>query len=371
MVLYRFKALFDKKGVRMGKNLKGKEIGEGIYQLASKKYCARVSGFGKRIAKTFDSLQEARIWVAERRMRTTPLVFSDDMTLNEWYEYWIDNIKLPSVKIGTYELYCRIYRIHIRDTLGYMRLHEIKPLDCNNLIISKSKKLGRSSIEHIYYCLSQLMESAVENELIDHTPVKPLKLKSETKEERRVFTAQEQENFCEYIKKHKFKYRDECLFVLETGLRIGELLGLKWSDVDFSQRKIEVKRSMCYVVSQKRYIEVEPKTSSGVRTIPLTDKAYHILKNRKITGISYIFLDISRRTRVGLDPPMGTVCKHLGIEKISIHGLRHSFATRCIEAGMKPKVLQKILGHSTLSMTMDLYVHVTEEILFQEMKKLG
>lgn len=355
----------------MGKDLKGKEIGEGIYQLPSKRYCARVSGFGRRITKTFNNLQEARLWIAERQMRASPSDFSQDMTLNEWYEYWIENIKRPSVKIGTYELYCRIYRIHIKGKLGYMRLSNIKPLDCHNMIINMSKKYSRTVVEHTFYCLRQLMDSAVENELIDHTPVKALKLKSEPREERRVFTAQEQKAFCDYVRTHKFKYRDECLFVLETGLRIGELLGLKWSDVDFTQRKIEVKRSMCYVVGQKKYIEVEPKTSSGVRTIPLTDKAYKILKGRKITGINYIFLDISRTTRVGLDPPLGTVCKHLGIDKISIHGLRHSFATRCIEAGMKPKVLQKILGHSTLAMTMDLYVHVTDEILFQEMKKLG
>ena len=88
--------------------------------------------------------------------------------------------------------------------------------------------------------------------------------------------------------------------------------------------------------------------------------------------IDYVFLDDpDRKTRVNMDKSLWWVCDRLGMEHISAHGLRHTFATRCVECGMRPKTLQKILGHSSLSITMDLYVHVTDESLEEEIGKLA
>lgn len=356
----------------MGKDLKGKEIGEGIYQLNSGRYCARVSGYGRRISKTFDKLAEARIWVAQRQStKATPMMFNEDMTLDQWYEYWIENIKKPAVKYGTYESYRDIYTNRIKDTLGYLPMFTIKPLDCQELLNRELRKDMPSTVKQTLICLQQIFNSAVDNELIDHSPItKTVKVMLGEKEERRVFTADEQKLFEDYLREHKPKYADEWLFILETGLRTGELLGLKWNDVDFEGKKIYVRRSMYYVREDRGYIETSTKTPSGVRVIPLTDKAYSILKSRKVVGISYIFLNPDRKTRVNMARSLIWTCNQLGMERISVHGLRHSFATRCIECGIRPKTLQKILGHSNLNITMDLYVHVTEDALAEEMKKL-
>lgn len=366
MVLFRFKALFAKKGVNMGKDLKGKEIGEGIYQLPSKKYHARVYCLGKRIGQTFDTVQEARIWVAERQMASAEKKFFPSMSLNEWYGYWIEEIKRPAVKYGTYETYRDIYTNRIKPKLGNMKLDEIKPIDCQVILNQELKHHKKSTVKHTLICMQQIFNSAVDNELLEHSPVRKIKVGNE-KNERRVFTAKEQQDFIEHINKHRFKYRDECMFILETGLRIGELLGLKWSDVQ--DNKIVISRSMFFVRKEHRYIETTPKTKAGNRTIPLTSKAYAILKGRKVTRMDYIFFNPERTTRYNMTKSLWNVCNSMEIERISAHGLRHTFATRCIEAGMKPKTLQKILGHSTLSMTMDLYVHVTDETLEKEMQK--
>lgn len=352
----------------MGKDLKGKEIGEGVYQLQSGKYCARVAGFGKRISKTFDRLVEAKIWVAERQARTSTKLFDEAMTLDEWFNYWIEDIKRPAVKYSTYESYRDIYTNRIKDKMGYMRLQNIRAIDCQKLLNDELKINKHSTVKHTLMCLQQLFNSAVDGELIDHSPVEKIRIRGGEKKERRVLTAEEQRKLVEYVTSHNLKHSDEWLFILETGLRIGELLGLKWSDVE--DRKIYVRRQMYYVREDRHYIETTPKTQSGMRMIPLTKKAYSILKNRKVTRLDYIFLDPKTETRVDSTRALWHVCDKIGIERISVHGLRHSFATRCIEAGMRPKTLQKILGHSTLAMTMDLYVHVTDDTLEEEMKKL-
>jgi len=352
----------------MGKDLKGREIGEGVYQLPSKRYCARVSGFGKRISKTFDNLQEARLWIAKKQIRENPSDFSQDMTLNEWYEYWIVEIKSPSVKISTLAGYKDIYEKHIKQQLGYMRLKEIKLIDCQALINNELKKNKWGTVKHTLVCLNQMFNSAVDFELIDRSPSEKVKHTTDIIEERRVMTVEEQKLFVNYIKNNSYKYRDESLFILETGLRIGELLGLKWSDIQ--DKKITVSRSMFWDRHEKKYYETTPKTQAGKRIIPLTNTAYSILKNRKLTRMDYIFLDPDHNTKGSMCSSMKYVCQKIGIEKISPHGLRHTFATRCIEAGMQPKTLQKILGHAKITMTMDLYVHVTDDTLIQEIKKL-
>ena len=161
--------------------------------------------------------------------------------------------------------------------------------------------------------------------------------------------------------------------MLQTGLRTGELVGLKWSDVDWEKRTVTINRSMEYRHSTKEWRVGEPKSKSGYRTIPLTDEAIEILKlqrkkNKSISVVpiewsEYIFL-CRKGTPVKnstYDTMLFKLCDKAGIPKFSMHVLRHTFATRCIEAGMKPKTLQTILGHSNIGITMNLYVHTTEE----------
>lgn len=146
-----------------------------------------------------------------------------------------------------------------------------------------------------------------------------------------------------------------------------------WKNVDFENRILSVEQSMEYRYKVGEWRIGEPKSKSGYRKIPLTEEAIRILKaqkekNKKIKDIpeewsEYIFL--SRKgepvKNSTYDTALFKICDKVGIKRFSIHVLRHTFATRCIEAGMKPKTLQKILGHSSIQITMNLYVHVTEE----------
>lgn len=124
----------------------------------------------------------------------------------------------------------------------------------------------------------------------------------------------------------------------------------------------------------------EPKSKSGYRTIPLTDEAIRILKaqkekNKKIKEIPEEWKEFIFLCRKGepvknstYDTALFKICDKVGIKRFSMHVLRHTFATRCIEAGMKPKTLQKLLGHSSIQITMNLYVHITEDEKQKEME---
>ena len=186
-----------------------------------------------------------------------------------------------------------------------------------------------------------------------------------------------QKTFLQYAENQS--YENQYRFILQTGLRTGELVGLKWEDVDFKSKTIQIRRSMEYRYSAKEWRIGEPKSKSGYRTIPLTEEAVAILKkqkekNKRISEISTEWEEFVFLCRKGTpvknstyDTALFKICDKAKIPRFSMHILRHTFATRCIEAGMKPKTLQMLLGHSNIGITMNLYVHTTEEEKKKEM----
>ena len=230
-----------------------------------------------------------------------------------------------------------------------------------------------STIYQTRIALFNMLEFAKENDVILSNPCKK-SVKSDMgkpSQKKEALTIDIQKRFLEQAKGQS--YENQYRFILQTGLRTGELVGLKWEDVDFENKTVKIQRSMEYRHSVGEWRVGEPKSKSGYRTIPLTDEAIRILleqkeKNKKIKIIpmewsEYIFLcrkgePVKNST---YDTALFKICEKAGINKFSMHVLRHTFATRCIEGGMMPKTLQKILGHSNIGITMNLYVHITEE----------
>lgn len=181
-------------------------------------------------------------------------------------------------------------------------------------------------------------------------------------------------------------YKDGSFYILytlalETGMRIGELTGLCRSDVDLNRNVIHVRHSIAYVPPAKYELK-GPKTKAGYRDIPLSARARDVIvkafdrkgrieeKYEAKETLKDILIVSSRNRPIdeaNVKSQMQTYCKRAGVPYVTPHGLRHTFATRCIARGMKPKVLQKLLGHASLSLTMDLYCHVEDETLRSEM----
>lgn len=230
-----------------------------------------------------------------------------------------------------------------------------------------------STIYQTRIALYNMFEFARENDVLLTNPCKR-SVKSDMgkpSEKKEALTIDVQKAFLKAIR--GYRYENQYRFVLQTGLRTGELIGLKWSDIDFEHRTMKIERSMEYRYKVGEWRIGPPKSHSGYRTIPLTDEAICILKDQKtknqsIKLIPMQWIDTVFLCRKGTpiknsayDSALFTHCDRAGIHRFSMHVLRHTFATRCIEGGMKPKTLQKILGHSNIGITMNLYVHITED----------
>lgn len=369
----------------MGKSLKGRELGTGISQRKDGLYTARFTDkFGKRKQKYFKKLQECRNWLADAQFQDEhgSINALGDMTVSAWFEYWIKNFKTGNVKTRTLQNYKERFKHDIEQYIGSMMLYEIRPLHCQ-YILNKMAESGycRSTIQLTRITMYILFDSAVENGLLTKNPVsKAVKCTNgrEPKPER-VLTVDEQKTFLEAVK-GKSNY-NQYAFILQTGLRVGELAALKWSDIDFKKELIYIARTIDYRTG--KWEIRTPKSKSGIRNIPLTKELVCILKNQRekvrmldivpIEFHDFVFLSkngnpIKNST---YNKDLQRICKKAGIEHFSMHTLRHTFATRCAEAGMNPKTLQAILGHANISTTMDIYVHATEDNKSAEMKNIA
>lgn len=356
----------------MGKDLRGKELGVGISQRKDGLYTARFTSkiSGKRVQKYFKKLQECRNWLADATFMDEhgSINALGEMTLDTWYKYWIDNIKIHSIKESTKEGYERVYKNHIQPYIGSMLLEKIKPFNCQDILNRLTNEYAQSTIESVRVVLYMLFDDAEDNEIIINNPVKK-KVKAKSRVvtvPRRAMTKEEQKLFTNIIQYSK--YYNEFMLILQTGIRCGEMIGLMWEDIDFDKRTLSIKRTARF--KNDEIILTAPKTVNSIRTIPLTQEAYDILCNQREKIRSYKVASLKYKEFVfqyenGRKAQNRTyqcaikrLCKKNGLDNVSCHILRHTYATRCIEAGMKPKVLQTLLGHSSIKTTMDLYVHV-------------
>lgn len=360
----------------MGKDLKGKEIGAGIVQQSNETYFARfVDKFGKRRTKRSKKLQEVKQWLADATYidQHSDLDQATDMLVDAWFDYWI-GIKKQTVRPNTVRNYSERYERNIKGVIGNKLLTDVKPIHCQKIFSDMADEgYKTTTIYQTRIALYNMFEFARENDvLITNSCKKSLKSDmGKPSDKKEALTIDVQKKFLETVV--GYSYENQYRFVLQTGLRTGELIGLKWSDIDFENRTMKIERTMEYRYKVGEWRVGPPKSKSGYRTIPLTDEAIRILENQRSKNKSLKLVPMEWKNIVFLcrkgtpvknstyDTGLFKYCDRVGIPRFSMHVLRHTFATRCIEGGMKPKTLQKILGHSNIGITMNLYVHITED----------
>ena len=386
----------------MGKNLKGKECGKGICQRKDGLYYARfMTKSGKRVEDYFNTLPEARNWLEEARYQDKhgKPITSPDMTVDEWFEFWQAEL-LQGLSPNTKRNYRDRYEHNIKPVMGDMRLTDVKPMHCKIVLNRMEKDYAGSTIRQAYIAMGTMFKSAKMNHMIDSHPMDGVRY---TKPVRAVddihfLTVEEQQKFLEAAKStHNFY---QYALILDTGLRTGEMIGLTWDAIDWEKRTLTVNKTLEYRHKQGHWRAGPPKTVSSYRTIPLTDRAYDILKavhatrnfRKQAPLLSETLTYIDRRTgkemefvlgdlvflnfRTGeptknssYDTHLYKICDENGIERFCMHALRHTYATRAIENGMPPKTLQKLLGHASIKTTMYRYVHVTDESLAEGVRQ--
>ena len=386
----------------MGKNLKGKECGKGIYQRKDGLYHARfVDKAGKRHEKYFQTIPEARNWIEQAKYadKHEDVFCPSDTTVDAWFSFWIENI-VGDLAPNTLRNYRERYKQNIQPIIGKMLLSDVKPMHCKKVLLSMDADYAGSTIRQTYITMGTMFKAAKMNDLIAKHPMdgvrytKPVRAPDDIK----CLTTDEQQKFMEAAKR-SHNYAQYAL-ILETGMRTGEVIELTWDAIDWKARTLTVNKTLEFRHKQKVWRAGPPKTQQSYRTLPLTSHAYDILKQlysqvseRKESELLNSTLEyMDRRTgetaslcmrdlvfinwRTGepaknssYDTHLYKLCDEAGIEKFCMHALRHTYATRAIECGVQPKVLQKLLGHASIKTTMDRYVHVTSESLDQAVRQ--
>lgn len=378
----------------MGKSLNGKELGKGITQRKSDGlYQARfINRFGKRQTIYANSYNGITKKLREEKYADEKAinVVNDKMTLDEWFQQWMNTCK-KNCRNNSKQTYVRHYK-RIQESLGWRKLKQLNLIVMQEAINNLKTDNERKNSKKI---LVDMLNKAVDSDLLTKNVAKQINtvVTKEKKKSQRVLTKEETKIFLKYSRRST--YYNLFVVALETGMRIGELTGLQWEDIDFEKKVVHVRHSLCYFQNKdgKYVFEMhDVKTDNGFRDIPLTSNAILALRQQyfkkqriinsgkePIKGyedIVFFTLNHKPTTEFLVTESINGVLNRIKkdnpdivFEKIAPHTFRHTFATRYIEAGVQPKTVQKLLGHSKLQTTMDLYCHVTDDTLYEEVRR--
>ena len=297
----------------------------------------------------------------------------------DWLMQWIENYIRPSVKMRTYERYKLIVEQHIKDKIGSMELNELSPLVLQRFITellqSGNKKTGKGlSANSVNAVISVIQSSLRTAHLLGLTTEYAAdKLKRPKIQEKPVecFTIAEQKQIEQAVMNWKKDKLYGILLCLYSGLRIGELIALQWSDIDLTKGILTVSKS-CHDSKDGLIIDA-PKTISSRRMIPLPKQLLPILKNiKKKSDDPFVVSAKGKPVSVrSYQRSFELLLKRLNIPHKGFHSLRHTFATRALECGMDVKTLSEILGHKNPTVTLNRYAHSLMEHKVNMMNRLG
>ncbi|WP_055669427.1 tyrosine-type recombinase/integrase [Desnuesiella massiliensis] len=332
----------------------------------------------------FKTKKEAQLFIADTIMKVTNghNFSGDKILLKNYLEKWLKNEE-SSLSPSTQKRY-REFCVHISNHLGQVPIGKLTGLQIKEFYQDLEnpqeysnfrKGLSRSTILKIHRMLHKALTDAVRDGTIDRTIISNIKYGRVEKTQTEVW-----DNLTCYLFLEKIK--DELLYLpvliaFETGLRQSEITGLKWDDINIEKGLLTVKRNYSYDDSKKSLSDKKTKTKSSIRTIILFDNTIKHLKNQRqkqrlnkiLLGESYIDSGYVCTNSIGnpIDPHyiskrFAKAIKKHNFKKIRFHDLRHSHATLLLKENIHPKIVSERLGHSSISITLDTYTHVSTDI---------
>lgn len=298
------------------------------------------------------------------------------MKYKDWLEKWLALYVKPIAKVKTYDRYSRIVCGKLIPALGEIELTGLTTLRLQEYVVDLSQKFAVNTINGIIAVIKSSLKSAIVAGLINQNPTDGLRRPKREEKKIESFTVSEQKAIETYILKRKKIKLYGIIIALYTGMRIGELLALKWDNVDFAKSRIFVTATCRDSWQNGKYIKIidTPKTESSKRIIPVSKPILSLLREmKKQSKNGYV---VGGRTEYGAElrsyqKTFERLLKRLNILHKGFHALRHTFATRAIELGTDVKTLSEILGHKNTSITLNRYVHSFDERKVQMMNKLG
>ena len=370
----------------MAKKVRKRSNGEGtIVPKANGSWEARIlitdpiTGESKIRTRCRKTKAEVKAWLDDIKVKlhTGQYVGEQKMTVREWLNTWLNLYAMKKIRRTTFESYESIIKTHIIPSIGNIRLQSLRKDQIQKFYNDKQENgradgkggLSSTTINYMHAILKQALQQAVDDGLvyknIATSVVKPSKVRFHPQ----TLNTEQVKKFLQSNKGSK--YYSAFLVECYTGLRRGELLGLRWKDIDLEGKLLSVQQGL---VRTKNGLSInEPKTTASRRTIPLTDEVVQELKQhrkrqleeRLLTGSSYYDLDLVFSSHIGkpLDPRSFTKrfqegLRVAGLPEIRFHDMRHTHATILLEMKQNVKVIQERLGHTTIRMTLDTYSHM-------------
>ncbi len=297
----------------------------------------------------------------------------------DWLHSWLEDYIRPSVKLRTYERYKLIVEQHIKEKIGEMELDDLSPLILQKFITGllfdgnrrTGKGLSANTVNAVISVIQSSLKTAHVLELRKEYVAGKLKRPKLKEKPVECFTRAEQKQIERFVLNGSKDKLYGILLCLYSGLRIGELIALQWSDIDFSKGILTVSKS-CYDGKDGLIID-EPKTASSCRTIPLPKQLFPILRGiRKKSDSLFVVSNHGKPVSVrSYQRSFELILKKLKIAHRGFHSLRHTFATRALECGMDVKTLSEILGHKNPTVTLNRYAHSLIEHKTLMMNRLG
>ena len=326
--------------------------------------------------KTRKEVQEKLQAALQEKQQGIVLEGTARQTLGQFMADWLENSQKQNVRPRTYERYEEIVRLHIDPVLGRQRLQKLSAQHVQAFYTKKlNEGLSASTVSVFHSVLHKALDAALKWGLVPRNVCDLVSPPHAEGFEIQPLTVEQAHQLLAAARGHRL----EALFTLAlaTGMRRGELLALKWQDINFSAGTLQVRRILTRVPTKmpgKGFVEAEPKTQKSQRSVVIATFALEALKQHRIhqletklkAGPAWEDHDYVFCTSIGahLIPSndvlvqLKVLLKKAGLPHIRFHDLRHSAATLLLAEGVHPKVVQELLGHSSISMTMDVYSHV-------------
>lgn len=320
---------------------------------------------------------------------------TEDMTLTEWLNYWYDMYAMRSVKHSTAVSYRGYIDRHIAPNIGEIRLCELNVCILQEFFVERYEHgsargggLSAKSVRNIYLMLHRALKKAVDVEIIKRNYANGVELPRQKTPEMTVLTVEEQNRLMSELSRSEEKLAFAVYLAIMTGMRLGEIAGLRWCDVDLVKRTIHIRQTVNRLPSldgkTKTVLVIDtPKSKASVRDIPFSVNVQERFKEQRKNTIAvngqmqrpendYV---LCLRKGYPCEPStiqstFKRILRDAGIRRVKFHSLRHTFATRAIENGMDVKTLSAILGHADVGTTLNRYAHVLDEHKRQAMDKL-